>query len=161
MCRNAVWLAVAPVLLALGGCGPSRPAVAPVTGQITIDGKPVTSGVVFFYPENGRMATGRIDTDGRYRLGTFTPTDGALPGDHRVVIESRKVEQTFAKPPAPLAELPADVPQDVRRELEAGMLLREKVTWLVAEKYAAESTTPLRATVSPGSNVIDLDLPAN
>jgi hypothetical protein len=156
---SAAWLAVAALLLALPACGRSRPPVAPVSGRITLDGRPVTTGVVFFYPAAGRMATGQIDADGRYRLGTFTPTDGALLGSHQVVIESRTVEQTFAQPPPAAAELPAEAPEAVRREMEAGMLLREKVTWIVPEHYAAESTTPLRADVKPGRNSIDFDLP--
>jgi hypothetical protein len=150
-----------PLLLAFPACGRSRPAVAPVSGRITLDGKPVTTGVVCFHPATGRPATGRIDTDGRYRVGTFTPTDGALPGSHRVVIESRTVSTGPPRPARQTAPPPAGTPQDIAQEWEAGTLstVATGIEWLVPEKYAAESTTPLRADVAPGSNVIDFDLP--
>lgn len=157
---GAVALAFA-LLLTAAGCGRSLPPVAPVSGRVTVAGKPVTTGAVWFYPSaSGRPAIGQISPDGRYTLATFAAGDGALLGEHRVVIEAREIERTSAAPPKAAAELPADLPEEVRREMEAGMLLREKVTWLVPEAYAAASTTPLRAAVKPGRNTIDFDLPA-
>ncbi|MFM8497211.1 MAG: hypothetical protein ACKOEM_17075 [Planctomycetia bacterium] len=149
------------LLLAAAGCGRSLPPVATVSGRVMLAGKPVTTGAVWFYPAgSGRPAIGQIGPDGRFTLATFAAGDGALLGDHRVVIEAREIERTSAPPPKAAADLPADLPEEVRREMESGMLLREKVIWLVPEVYAATSTTPLRADVKPGSNTIDFDLPA-
>lgn len=148
------------LLLAAAGCGRSLPPVAPVSGRVMLAGKPVTTGAVWFYPAaSGRPAIGQIGSDGRYSLATFAPADGALLGEHRVVIDARKIERTFA-PSKAAADLPADVPEFVRREMEAGMPLREKVTWIVPEIYAAAATSPLRADVKPGPNSIDFELPA-
>jgi len=149
------------LLLAAAGCGRSLPPVAPVSGRVMLAGKPVTTGAVWFYPAaSGRPAIGEIGSDGRYTLATFAAADGALLGEHRVVIEAREINRTFASPPKAAADLPADLPEEVRREIGAGMGLREKVTWFVPEIYAAASTTPLRADVKPGSNTIDFDLPS-
>lgn len=149
------------LLLAAAGCGRSPLPVAPVTGRVTVAGKPVTTGAVWFYPSTaGRPAIGQIGPDGRYTLATFTRADGALLGEHRVVVEARTVEQTFAQPPKATTDLPTDTPEYIRQELEAGMFLGEKVTWFVPEIYAAAATTPLRADVKPGRNSIDFDLPA-
>jgi hypothetical protein len=160
-CR-AAWLpVVAALLLALPACGRSRPAVAPVSGRITLDGKPVTTGVVVFYPQTGRPATGPIGPDGRYTLGTFTPTDGALPGSHRVVIESRTVSTGPPRPARQTTPPPPGIPDDIAQEWVAGTLsaIATETEWFVPEKYAAQSTTPLRADVAAGSNVIDFVLP--
>jgi hypothetical protein len=159
-CSLASLPVVAALLLALPACGRSKPAVAPVSGRITLDGKPVTTGVVIFYPQTGRPATSQIGSDGRYTLGTFTPTDGALPGLHRVVIESRAAPASTPRPARPVGPPPPGTPDDIAQEWAAGTLsaIATETEWLVPEQYAAQSTTPLRATVSRGSNVIDFDL---
>ena len=161
--RTAVVPLVAALLLPLPACRPSRPAVAPVSGRITRDGKPVTSGVVSFYPVAGRPAAGQIDADGRYTLGTFTRNDGALLGSHRVVIEARSVTEGKRRPTTKVAQLSDDMPEAIRMEMEAGNATAgfEQITWLVPETYAAQATTPLRADVQPGRNVIDFDVPSS
>jgi hypothetical protein len=161
--RSVFATLVVVLLLTLAGCGPSRPAVAPVGGRITLGGQPVTTGAITFYPVNGRPAAGLIGPDGRYTLGTFAQGDGAIPGGHVVVIESRTVSLPKNRPAAaPVAALPANLPDDIRRELEAGppLFAPGEVTWLVPEKYAAQATTPLRAEVQPGRNTIDFDIPS-
>jgi hypothetical protein len=160
--KTAIAPLVAVMLLVVPACGPSRPAVAPVSGRISRDGKQVTTGVVWFYPAAGRPATGQIEADGRYTLGTFTQDDGALLGSHRVVIESRAITEAKRRPPPKVAQIPDDMPEAIRQEWEAGGLAAgaEGLTWLVPEKYAAQATTPLRAEVQPGRNVIDFDIPS-
>lgn len=157
---SAAWLAVVALLLTLPACGRSRPSVAPVSGRITLDGKPVTTGVVFFYPETGRPATGPIDTDGRYRLSTFTPTDGALPGSHRVVIESRAVPTAPPRTTRQAGPPPPGTPADIAQEWTSGTLsaAATEFEWFVPKRFAAESTTPLRAVVESGRNIIDFTL---
>lgn len=147
------------LLLAVAGCGRSLPAVGRVSGRVTVAGKPVTTGAVWFYPAgSGRPGIGQIGPDGRYTLATFASADGALLGEHRVVIDAREIERKFA-PSKAAADLPADVPEYIRQEM-AAMPLWEKVRWIVPEIYAAAATTPLRAAVKPGRNKIDFDMPA-
>ncbi len=63
----------------------------PVTGTITYsDGKRFSGGreafIVFESTEHGINATGVIDADGAFSLGTYEPNDGAIAGGHRVSI---------------------------------------------------------------------------
>jgi hypothetical protein len=82
---GATAAAVAAVALA-AGCGPSRPAVVPAAGIVTLDGKPLAGGFVRLVPEASRAATGRIGPDGRFTLGTFAEADGCVLGTHGVEV---------------------------------------------------------------------------
>ena len=62
------------------------PETAPVTGTVTLDGQPLTSGVVTFFPKVAAAPPGFIQSDGTYRLGTFSSADGALIGKHKVSV---------------------------------------------------------------------------
>ncbi|MCG8448800.1 MAG: hypothetical protein MI725_04360 [Pirellulales bacterium] len=67
------------------GCGNSHHLeIAEVEGVITCDGRPVTQGVVIFIPVKGKRATGKIDSEGRYCLTTYSNGDGAIVGLHKV-----------------------------------------------------------------------------
>ncbi len=72
------------------GCAPGYPEASPVVGQVTVNGEPLASGEVQFLSSDGLVATGRIDPDGSYRLTTFQPDDGAMPGSHQVSIKSQQ-----------------------------------------------------------------------
>src|SRR5262249_7863155 len=56
-----------------GGCGPaeSHPETVPVQGKVTYKGQPVPRGTITFQPDAGQPATGEIQPDGSYRLGTY------------------------------------------------------------------------------------------
>jgi len=69
-----------------GGCGPARPPVVPVSGTVTVDGKPLTTGAITVAPENGRAAAGRIGPEGRFQLSSWQPGDGVTVGTHRVEV---------------------------------------------------------------------------
>ena len=53
------------------GCGEDRPDRVQVSGQVLIDGQPLTCGFVRIMPENARPSTGAIGPDGRFKLTTF------------------------------------------------------------------------------------------
>lgn len=62
------------------GCGQSGPKLVPVSGQITMGGKPVANVAVFFIgPDKKTVGVGRTDSEGRFRL-----QNGAMPGDNQV-----------------------------------------------------------------------------
>lgn len=69
------------------GCE-SNANVAAVDGVIRLDGQPLSQGMVHFTPKAGRGAKGMIQSDGTFRLGTYSDADGALIGVHRVSITS-------------------------------------------------------------------------
>ena len=84
--------ALAMVGMALSGCGPSYPETIPVTGSVSLDGKPVAGAAVVFTPEEGHLATGTTDGSGQFELSTFQLGDGALPGKHRVTVAKTTVD---------------------------------------------------------------------
>ncbi len=88
MTRQAIALGSVVLLIAvLIGCGgPATPSTSKVTGTVTYKGAPLANVNVTFTPEEGRPGTGTTDDQGRYRLTTFEPNDGAVPGTHRVTI---------------------------------------------------------------------------
>jgi hypothetical protein len=137
-------LAVALLLLATG-CGSNRPAVAPVRGSITIDGRPVTVGRIMFYPKEGRAATAPINPDGTYVLTTFDAEDGALPGMHKVTVIS--TELVAPPPPRPDEEYKVDGKMPI-------------VKWLVPQRYSDPTTSDLKAEVKSQANTIDFGLKA-
>ncbi|MEQ8846791.1 hypothetical protein [Botrimarina sp.] len=84
-------LAAAVLSAFVAGCGDGRPDRVRVAGRVTVDGQPVQFGFIQVLPENARAASGRIETDGRFTLSCFEIGDGCVPGDHRVIVDGRKV----------------------------------------------------------------------
>src|SRR5437763_14936732 len=74
------------LLVASSGCGPSGPAIVPVTGTLTHKGHPVPNAMVFFFPEGGkgRPSQGPTDAEGRFKLSYTSEQDGVMVGKHRV-----------------------------------------------------------------------------
>jgi hypothetical protein len=74
--------------LVLFGCSASdAPKTAPVSGTVTMQGKPLAgAGVTFFPTGKGPMATGNTNENGEFTLMTNRPGDGAPVGGHRVAI---------------------------------------------------------------------------
>jgi hypothetical protein len=70
--------------LAAAGC--RRSDMAPVSGRVTFEGRPVPKAIVRFMPESRPMAAAGTDDDGRYRLTTRRPMDGASIGRHKVIV---------------------------------------------------------------------------
>ncbi len=92
-----IWLGVRMAALAVGvaalvGCGGNgRPKTVPISGRVTIDGQPPgESGKLFFtctQPAEGyanRPASGSFDVDGNYRVMSWEPDDGLVPGHYTV-----------------------------------------------------------------------------
>lgn len=87
-------------LLLIVGCSKPPFEVAPVTGKVTIDGKPFSTGKVMFAPaakpgsvESGKGAYGLLNDDGSYTLSTYGNNDGAVVGKHWVTVV--KTDGTF------------------------------------------------------------------
>lgn len=77
------------------GCGDTY-KLAPVSGRITLDGRPIQGIYVTFQPVGGGLkddlgpaSYGHTDTDGRYQLKTIdrSDRDGAVVGSHRVILQ--------------------------------------------------------------------------
>jgi hypothetical protein len=77
-------------LMPLAGCG-GKYKMAPVSGTITLDGKPLADATVSFTPQatgsEAPASTGKTDQSGKYTLSLVSDeTNGAIIGNHRVVI---------------------------------------------------------------------------
>jgi hypothetical protein len=90
------YLVGAVLVLPLAGCGGGASyRTAPVSGRVTLDGKPLPDATVEFVPEAKPEAKGPLpssigltDADGRYSLALSSGSQakGAVVGKHKVII---------------------------------------------------------------------------
>lgn len=145
-------LVIVAALLA-SGCGGEK--LGRVTGTVTAGGKPVSGGTVQFIPATGKAAVASINPDGTYALTTYDTGDGALVGPHKVVIHATRVGA------GKLVEAKSIEDEIALAQKGSGkILVPGKVEWLVPERYSAPGTSDLTATVEPGEQTINFDLPA-
>jgi hypothetical protein len=69
-----------------GGCGDGHPKRVHVAGTLTIDGKPIPNAELRLIPSQGRPALATTDSSGSFKLWTFKPDDGAVPGTYTVTV---------------------------------------------------------------------------
>ena len=124
-----------------------------VSGTVTYLGNPVAKGQITFTPvkvdDSIRPANGFIE-GGSYTLTTSAPSDGAMPGEYKVTITSKEVDDSKIK--ATIAEKGGGArQQDVAKATG-------NAKNLVPAKYQLADTSGLTATVKEQSNKIDFDL---
>lgn len=152
-------------LLTIGACcvagcsgGPERPETYPVTGTVTLDGKPVEGATVVFVPKEkgkGRAATGVTDSNGKYSLGTFASGDGVIPGQYLVKV-------TKYRPPSS-QQPPVEDEEDEESEMRAFLEAQKGAEQTTPEsdlpvKYSNEQTSGLFFTVEAKDNTFDIAL---
>ena len=113
-------LSVCALVAVAGGCGGGGPKYAPVSGVVTLDGKPFNDGVVVFLPkatsENpnpGRSSAGETNDKGQFVLKTDDLKNGAVVGKHLVKISTRGPVMQFD----PATGSPDSAPPNVKRDL--------------------------------------------
>lgn len=141
--RLSLWILLALLGICLG-CGRSGSyKVAAVTGRVTLDGQPLTGGIVTFVPDmqrktKGPIGVGEIQRDGTYRIVTDPGGDakaGAVVGFHRIRITHVPGERVDVKgrKPDPKTQFP--------------------------RLFISEDTSGLNAEVRTGTtNTVNLDL---
>jgi hypothetical protein len=142
-------------LLCCAGCGERLP-VAPVSGRITFEGRPLAGAGITTQPmardsrNPGAGSFGLTDDQGRFELELVKPArKGAIIGEHRVMI---------SKPARPAAESPSKV------AVEGGLQVWEddpRTNRAVSgERWPHRFTDgSLRLTVPPeGTDSADFDL---
>lgn len=132
-------LVLSIVAAAAVGCSRQLP-VHPVSGRVTLDGKPLMDAQVSFRPNIGPEAFATLDSEGRYRLSTRSAGDGAVAGTHAVTVS--QVTVGLALEPGVAPKLANPTPGAVP----------------VPKKYLRAETSGLTATVIPGENTFDFDL---
>ncbi len=101
----------------LTGCGKGGQQVAPVHGQVLLDGKPLVLADVTFQPEGAqRPSIGRTDSSGHYELVYKRGQSGAIVGAHTVRIS---VSSELVRNPPPI---PAryDSQTELRQDVKPG-----------------------------------------
>tara|TARA_R110002095_G_scaffold175471_3_gene152950 strand:+ start:30014 stop:30397 length:384 start_codon:yes stop_codon:yes gene_type:complete len=123
------------VLLAGCGSGVDRPSTAKAEGTVRFENQPLAGASVSFIPKSGRPASGFTDASGHFVLRTFEAADGAIPGEHTVMISK--------------------VAADTKKQ--GDMYATQKSA--IPEKYADLKKSGLNATVNAdGENKFDFDL---
>jgi hypothetical protein len=74
-----------PILL-IAGCGQSGPELAPVTGRVTLDGRPLENADLTFNAEGKSPGVARAGADGRYEVMYKRGVVGAPVGPNKVSI---------------------------------------------------------------------------
>ena len=122
-----IWGAASGLLAVLiAGCGGGLDLI-PVSGTVTLDGKPVDGAAVVFVPvAGGPVASGTTEAGGKFRLMTVNEP-GAVPGEHHVTVTKQTMHGITAD------GMPG--PDGVR------------VEWHVPERYSRAKTSGLTATV--------------
>jgi hypothetical protein len=113
-------------LLVVAGCGHAPAALAPVSGRVYYQGKPLAGGTIVFTPDperggSGPLAFAEIQADGGFTLRTGSEF-GAAAGWHRVTVAA--APSPASVPAARGGPLPAkysDPEQSgLRHEVKAG-----------------------------------------
>jgi hypothetical protein len=86
-------------LLVLAGCGGGGGPERPVSGIVTLDGAPVASAQVRFFPDSGTDPTSsgyaETGTDGKFVLtGSGKDKKGLLAGKYKVTVSKGKAQFT-------------------------------------------------------------------
>tara|TARA_R110002111_G_scaffold177322_1_gene243432 strand:+ start:69724 stop:70092 length:369 start_codon:yes stop_codon:yes gene_type:complete len=111
------------VLTGCSGGGTDLPELTPVSGVITLQGKPLPGAQVTFVPQSGRPSNGSTDAEGRYELYYKAGVPGAVSGKHTVQIT---VEENMELPKNKQTVIPAKY--NTRSTLEATITDKEPVT---------------------------------
>lgn len=147
---------VATVVLV--GCGPTGPEYVPVTGTVTLDGKPLRLKTVFFAPEDGTPGSGagaNTSEDGSYELlavagGAVEDVKGAIPGSYVVTVN---------EPMFPIESDMAVQGESDEPEVAMGMPRPPKSnSQPIPPQYTSEESSPLKVQVPESGGVINLEL---
>ena len=138
------------LLITSSGCS-SNPATATVTGKVTANGEPVTSGSLTFSPiggeEGSKPAIGVVKSDGSYTLSTYAPDDGAVVGSHRVNYISGSNEDVEEGEGYEEEETPAESEGE-----------HDEADVVEGDPYAGLMPKETQVTVEAGGSTINIEL---
>lgn len=119
------------LMIACTGCGPSY---GDVRGTVTLNGKPVTKGIVIFLDETNLPYSGEIQPDGTYSIQKIPA------GPVKVYAYTRPPSSATLRTRDPAAPAEKPGPDDI------------------PAKYANPETSGLSTTIKSGSNEFNLAL---
>lgn len=127
------------VVLVLPGCSGGE-TLAPVTGSVTVGGKPAVGASVMFHPDgpadvNTVVASGRVGADGTFTLRTGD-RDGAKAGKYVVTIRWPDPDKKLS---------------DAQKMMGAS---QDDASDLLRGRYDTKDKSNIRAEVVPGPNTL-------
>lgn len=128
------------------GCGPGGPPVYPVSGTVTIAGKPAGSVQVSLMPIAGsqQVAAGVTDAAGNYRLTWgSTPRLGAEAGRYKVVLNQLSSETEA---------------EAMDRYSGGGRKSPKEPKPAFPKEYSSAETSPKEVEVTSGENTINIEI---
>ena len=116
--RIDVYPACFVILMAcFAGCGKTGPELAPVTGRITLDGKPLENADILFQPAGSKPpSAGRTDANGHYELAYKRGVMGGMVGSNTVAITISP--EVVANPPSIPARYNSE--SELTKEVKSG-----------------------------------------
>ncbi|QDT00802.1 carboxypeptidase-like regulatory domain-containing protein [Adhaeretor mobilis] len=130
--REVLTVALVAVTVGCGGVYDST-----ISGKVSLDNQALSRGAITFQPiTSGPPSTGRIKSDGSYRIRTGSEI-GLPPGEYKVTIRANEAPANAVSKdggPPPIGK-------------------RITPVW-----YDRASTTPLSFQVQPGPNTYDIEL---
>lgn len=153
------------VLLLFTGCGDGRPKPVKVEGVVTLDGKPVGSGVeISFIPEGGegRGANGTTGAEGEFRLSTYSTGDGAVPGTYKVMVRyavasagQSDLAEVYKSDPASAYKKRSDMEAKAKAGKNLAPTAPKRV--VIPANYG-DAKTPLKQVIPPSELPLKLEL---
>ncbi len=142
------WCSLGLICLAgafVAGCsGTDAPALAPVSGTVTLKGAPLAEAQVTLVPEKGPVAMGISDLEGKFKLKTGS-LDGAVVGSGKVAVNASGGQDSG---------LDANMtPEDMQAMAIAGTLdeaMNKQNKPLINEKYTRADTSGITFDVKKG-----------
>jgi len=135
----------------LSGCsGRDASETIPVEGSVLLDGKPLEDATVAFIPKaSGHPAAGKTNAQGKFTLSTFAVNDGAIPGQHTVLISKSSITAKGGpkRDATPAGLSPVD-----------GSAQRVAIKYLVPQRYSDPTKSGLSADVKRGMAPLSFDL---
>jgi hypothetical protein len=138
------------------GCGPGGPKMSPVTGNVTLDGKPIAKAMVTFTPEKGgQSSTGLTDEKGSYVLiGNGSGSrKGAIHGQHKVTIK-----QISDKPPVQQNTEMSSDSEAYAQQGDPSQYTKAAVSHKDVIPARYNTNSELMREVGDGENVFDFEL---
>lgn len=144
--RILSWQLFAVMFLSIivGGCGSGGPAMAPVSGTVTLKGKPVTKGTIIFESSGNRPSTGKIQDGKIVEVTTFETGDGVPIGSHNVAIN------ITAEASSAVVANPGETAARDRNYMGGASL--------IPAKFGDPTTSGLKADVVAGENELKFDI---
>jgi hypothetical protein len=117
MVRRALGLSL---LWATLGCSADGPEIVPVSGQVLLDGTPVTEGIVSFISPSGFGASAPLQRDGRFQL--TSQYGGGIPAEiYQVAIIPPPPPMTAAAMEGQAVAANSPIPEHYRDFAQSGL----------------------------------------